>query len=1060
MLKRFIERPVLSTVISVIIVLLGIMGLSKMPVSQYPNIAPPTVQVSASYPGANTTTLINSVIMPLEQQINGVEGMSYMTSTASNTGSASISVFFGVGVDPDQAAVDVQNRISTVLSKLPQAVTQAGVNVRKQQNSNVLIIGLYSTGNQYDQKFLQNYAAINLVPQLQRVNGVGGANVFGGAMTYAMRLWLQPDKMASYNVQPSDVTAALNAQNFNAAPGKIGDNGNQAFQYDLTYEGTLVQPQQFENIIIKTLGNGQYLYLKDIARIELGTQTYTSATTINGMPAVAIGVSQTPGSNAQDVILGAQKVIADASKSFPSGLKSMELVNINNFLSESINKVIHTLVECFLLVFLVILIFLQDVRSTIIHGISVPVSIIGTFFFLYLFGYSLNLLTLFALVLAIGIVVDDAIVVVEAVHSKLEHGYTSPRKAAIDAMGEIAAAIVSITLVMASVFLPVTFLGGSAGVFYKQFGITLAIAIMISALNALTLSPALAAMFLKPPQKTDASGRHSFLYRFKAKFNTGYDHLVNRYASAVHGIAGRKWQVIIIVLFFSGLLYILIKKTPTSFVPSEDMGTIYVNVSLPAAATKERVQYVNHQLDSICHTVPQVMATMSTLGQNNIGGSGSSYGMLILRLIPWTQRPGVTDKDIIKTLNQRMKSVQGASITLMQQPTITGFGNSGGFTFQIEDRGGHTIAEFYAVAQKFLAALNNRPEIQYATTAFNPNFPQYKVEINVAKAENDGVSPSGILDVMNTFYGSSYIGNFTQFGQQYQIIMQADTMYRGTIEQMNSFMIRNGKGTMSPLSEYVNMKKVYGPSSVARFNMYNAIAVTGSPNDGISTGQAMAAINDEAATHLPPGYNIEYSGISKEEQSSGSQTVSIFFLSLCFVYLLLSALYESYILPFAVLLSVPVGLSGIFVFTALFGIDNNIYVQISMIMLIGLLAKNAILMVELALEHRRKGAGLMESAMIGARIRIRPILMTSLAFICGLLPLLFATGVGANGNRSIGVGSIGGMLFGTFLGVFAIPALYVLFQGLQEKIKTNKYDEDGGLRAHFNSSQAGGDTRL
>lgn len=1045
MLKKFIERPVLSTVISVIIVLLGIMGLSQMPVSQYPNIAPPTVQVSASYPGANTTTLINSVIMPLEQQINGVEGMSYMTSTASNTGSASISVFFNVSTDPDQAAVDVQNRISTVLSKLPQAVTQAGVTVRKQQNSNVLIVGLYSVSNQYDQKFLQNYAAINLVPQLQRVNGVGGANVYGGAMTYAMRLWLQPDKMTAYQLNPSDVTAALNAQNFNAAPGKIGDNGNQAFQYDLTYQGTLTEPEQFENIIIKALGNGQYLYLKNIARIELGTQTYTSATSINGKPAVAIGISQTPGSNAQEVILGAQQVIAAASKSFPSGVKSIELVNINNFLSESISKVIHTLVECFLLVFLVILIFLQDVRSTIIHGISVPVAIIGTFFFLYLFGYSLNLLTLFALVLAIGIVVDDAIVVVEAVHHKLEHGYTSPRKAAIDAMSEISAAIVSITLVMASVFLPVTFLGGSAGVFYKQFGITIAIAIMISAVNALTLSPALAAMFLKPPAAPDPAKRPGFLQSFKNGFNTGYDKLINKYTVAVKGIAKRQWLTAGIVLVFSGLLYLLVRITPTSFVPAEDMGTIYVNVSLPAAATKERVQAVNRQLDSIARTVPQVMASMSNLGQNNLGGSGSSYGILILRLIPWEQRHGITDKDVIRQLTQKMKTVQGASITLMQQPTITGFGNSGGFTFQVEDRGGHTIAEFYSVTQQFLAALNARPEIQYAATAFNPNFPQYEVQVNTAKAVNDGVSPAELLDVMNSFYGSAYIGNITQYGQQYQVIMQADTMYRGTLAQMNQIMIRNENGTMSPVSEYVDMKRVYGPSSIARFNMYNAIAVTGSPNDGNSTGQAMKAIDEVAATMLPPGYSIEYSGISKEEQTSGAQTVSIFILSLCFVYLLLSGLYESYILPLAVLLSIPIGLSGIFVFTALFGIDNNIYIQISMIMLIGLLAKNAILMVELSLEQRLKGAGLLESALMGAKTRIRPILMTSLAFVCGLLPLLFSTGVGANGNRSIGVGSIGGMLFGTLLGVFAIPGLYFLFQGLQEKIKTNKYDENGEL---------------
>ncbi len=1045
MLKLFIRRPVLSTVISVIIVVLGILGISSLPVAQYPDIAPPTIQVSASYPGANTTTLINSVIFPLEQQINGVEGMSYMTSSASNTGSASISVYFSVGVDPNQAAVDVQNRISTVLSKLPQAVTQAGVTVRKQQNSNVLIVGLYSDSKAYDQKFLQNYAAINLVPQLQRANGVGGANVFGGAMTYAMRIWLQPDKMAAYGLVPSDITTVLNAQSFNAAPGKIGDNTQQAFQYDITYSGTLASLDQFRNVIIKSVGNGQYLYLKDVARIDLGTQTYTSATAINGKPGVAIAISQTPGSNAQQVIVGAQKVMSDASKNLPSGIKTIELVNINNFLGESINKVLHTLVECFLLVFVVILIFLQDVRSTIIHGISVPVSIIGTFFFLYLFGYSLNLLTLFALVLAIGIVVDDAVVVVEAVHSKLENGYTSPRKAAIDAMGEIAPAIVSITLVMASVFLPVTFLGGSAGVFYKQFGVTLAIAIMISAVNALTLSPALAAMFLRPPKNEVEGEKKSFLQKIKTGFNSNYDKLINKYTSTVAFLIKRKWLTIVFILFFSGLFYFTIKNTASSFVPSEDMGTIFVNVTLPAAATKEKVQQINTQIDSVAHTIPQVMASMTTLGQNQLGGSGSSYGMLILRLTPWTQRPDVTDKDVIQQLTDKTKNIRGASINFMQQPTISGFGTSGGFTFQVEDRGGHTISDFYAVSQKLLDALNKRNEIQYAATAFNPNFPQYEVDVNVAKCEDNGIQPSEILSLMNVYYGSSYVSNFTEFGQQYQIILQADNSYRGTIEQMNNIKIRTGSGAMSPVTEYITMKKVFGPSSISRFNMYNAIGVNGSPNSGYSTGEAMQAINEVAASTLPAGYSLEYSGISKEEQSTGSQAAIVFLLSLCFVYLLLSALYESYILPLAVILSLPVGLSGIFVFVKLFGIDNNIYVQICMIMLIGLLAKNAILMVEFALEKRHNGMGLFESALAGAKIRIRPILMTSLAFIFGLMPLMFSSGVGANGNKSIGIGSIGGMLFGTLLGVFVIPGLYVIFQGLQEKIGTNKYDENDEL---------------
>lgn len=1043
MLKIFIRRPVLSTVISVIIMVLGILGIGNLPVAQYPDIAPPTIQVSASYPGANTTTLINSVIVPLEQQINGVEGMAYMTSSASNTGSASISVYFSVGRDPDQAAVDVQNRISTVLSKLPQAVTQAGVTVRKQQNSNVLILGLYSTSNQYDQKFLQNYAAINLVPQLQRADGVGGANVFGGALTYAMRIWLQPDKMAAYGLIPTDITTALNAQNFNAAPGKIGDNGQQSFQYDITYRGTLTSIKEFENVIVKAIGNGQYLYLKDIARVELGTQTYTSVTTINGFPAVAISISQTPGSNAQNVILGAQKVMAEASKNLPSGVKTLELVNINNFLSESISKVIHTLIECFILVFLVILLFLQDVRSTIIHGVSVPVAIIGTFFFLYLFGFSLNLLTLFALVLAIGIVVDDAVVVVEAVHSKLENGYTSPRKAAIDAMQEIAPAIISITLVMASVFLPVTFLGGSSGVFYKQFGITLAIAIIISAINALTLSPALAALFLRPPQKEREN--INFAQKIKHHFNDAYDKLVKKYTTGAIFLINRKWLTLLLVSIFAFLCYVMIKTVPTSFVPAEDMGTVYVNVTLPAAATKERVQLINKQIDSISHTIPEVQATMTTLGQNFLGGSGSSYGMLILRLKPWNERPGVSDKDIIAQLTQKTKFIQGASINFMQQPTISGFGTSGGFTFQIEDRGGHNVSEFFSIAQNFLQHLNNRAEIQYAATSFNPNFPQYLVTVNVARCEDNGISPLIILNLMNVYYGSSYVNNFNEFGQQYQIILQADDPYRGTINQMNNVKVRTGSGEMSPITEYVNIDKVYGPTSIARFNMYNAISVNGSPNNGYSTGQAMQAINEVAATYLPAGYSFEYSGISKEEQSTGAQAILIFGLSICFVYLLLSALYESYILPFAVLLSMPVGLSGIFVFAKLFGIDNNIYVQICMIMLIGLLAKNAILMVEFSLKKRKEGLSLFDSAVAGAKIRIRPILMTSLAFIFGLLPLLFSTGVGANGNKSIGVGSIGGMLFGTLLGVFVIPGLYIIFQGLQERRQGNSYDDNDEL---------------
>ncbi len=1045
MLKRFIERPVLSTVISVLIVLLGILGLVKLPIEQYPNISPPTVQVSATYPGANASTVLQSVIVPLEQQINGVEGMTYMSSSATNTGSASISVFFEVGRDPDQAAVDVQNRISAAQSKLPGVVVKTGVTVRKQQSSNLLIISMYSDKPDYDQKFLQNYAVINVIPQLQRVNGVGAANVFGSAMTYAMRIWLKPDMMAIYGVTPTDISNALNEQNVQAAPGKFGENDHQTFQYVITYTGTLITPEQFGDIIIKATGNGQYLRLKDLARIELGAQTYTGSTATDGKQSVGISISQTPGSNARDVIVNAKKVMEQAAASFPDGVKFTYLVDINQFLDASISKVIHTLVECFILVFLVIFIFLQDLRSTIIHGISVPVAIIGTFFFLYLFGFSINLLTLFALVLAIGIVVDDAIVVVEAVHAKLESGYTSPRKAATDAMGEISGAIVSITLVMASVFLPVTFISGSAGVFYKQFGITLAIAIILSAINALTLSPALAAMFLKPPDHGEDREKKTLLQRFGVAFNAAYDALVAKYVRAIQVISRRWWTVVGIIALFGALFYFLMRATPSSFVPSEDMGTIFVNVSLPPASTMERVQVINQEIDSIARSVPQVQNTMRTLGQNFIAGSGSAYGMVIIRLKPWDQRKGVSDQDIIQQLKKKTAHIRGASVTFMSQPTISGFGTSGGFTFQIQDRGGHSVADFYRTGQGFLDELSRRPEIQYAATSFNPNFPQYQLSVNVAKCKDAGVSVTDLLNTMQVFYGSSYVSDFNEFGQQYQVIMQADTNYRASTAQLNNIMVKAGDGTMVPVTEFITLTRIYGPETVTRFNLYSSMSVNGSPNDGYSTGEALKAISEAATTALPAGYSFEYSGISREEQNSGSQTVYIFILSLAFVYLLLSALYESYILPFAVLFSLPVGLSGVFVFAKLFGTDNNIYVQISIIMLIGLLAKNAILIVEFALERRRAGMALVQSAIEGAKARLRPILMTSLAFIFGLMPLLFAAGVGAHGDRAIGMGAIGGMLFGTLLGVFVIPGLYILFQGLQEKIKTNQYDEAGEL---------------
>jgi HAE1 family hydrophobic/amphiphilic exporter-1 len=1037
MLKRFIDRPVLSTVISILIVLLGFLGVLKLPIAQYPDISPPTVQVSATFAGANADVVLKSVIVPLEQQINGVPGMTYIASTASNTGAASISVYFAVGTDPDQAAVDVQNRVSAATSLLPQDVIKTGVTVRKQQSSNLLILAIYSVNKVYDEKFLQNYAAINVIPQLQRVNGVGAANVFGAIMTYSMRIWLKPDVMSVYGITSNDVSNALNEQNVDAAPGQFGDNDNQSFQYIIRYKGRLQTPEEFGNIIIKSTGQGQYLRLKDIARIELGQQTYTGQTLNDGFKALGIAVNQSPGSNARDVVNDSKKVIEKAALSFPKGVKFAYLVDVNQFLDASIDKVLHTLVECFLLVFLVILIFLHDFRSTLIHGISVPVAITGTFFFLYLFGLSINLLTLFALVLAIGIVVDDAIVVVEAVHTKLENGYKSPHKAAVDAMSEIAGAIVSITLIMASVFIPVTFVTGSVGVFYKQFGITLAIAILLSAVNALTLSPSLAALVLRPPKPVDETKKPTIFQRYGSAFDGGYDKVKNKYVQIVHYLAGKIWLVILIVVLFSGGYFLLTKTTPSSFVPNEDMGTVFINISLPPASTMERVKVITTQIDKISHTLPQVAHTLQIIGRNIINGSGSAYSMVVLRLKAWDQRPGVSNDAVIQTLIKKTSQVRGADIRFLSLPTITGFGVSGGFTFDLQDKEGRDPAVFYKISQNFLAALNKRPEIMYATTAYNPNNPQYLLDVNVAKCKDAGVLVTDILSAMQVYYGSFYVSNFNEFGQQYQVILQADTMYRATPEGLDKVGVRTSSGAMAPINEFITLKRVYGPENITRFNLFSSISVTGSPKPGYTTGQSLIAIKEVAAQTLPVGYGYDYSGISREEENSGSQTLYIFILSILFVYLLLSALYESYLLPFAVLLSLPVGLTGVFVFVKLFGLDYNIYVQISVIMLIGLLSKNAILIVTFAQERRQKGMSILEAAVEGAKVRLRPILMTSFAFVFGLMPLMFASGIGSNGNRSIGTGAIGGMLFGTLLAVFVIPPLFVIFETLQEKFKSN-----------------------
>ncbi|WP_183561420.1 efflux RND transporter permease subunit [Mucilaginibacter sp. SP1R1] len=1041
MLKKFIQRPVLSTVISVLLLILGILGLINLPISQYPDIAPPTVQVSAFYSGANADVVLKSVIIPMEEQINGVENMTYMTSSASNDGSASITVYFKVGTNPDLAAVNVQNRVSRATSLLPLVVTQSGVTVAKSQSSNLIIFSLYSENKTYDETFLQNYAKINLVPQIQRVTGVGNAEVFG-SRDYSMRIWLKPDVMSRYGLIPDDITDALNEQNIEAAPGKFGENSNQSFQYVIRYKGRLQTAAEFGNIVIKSAGNGQLLRLNDVARVELGSLDYSFHIITNGLPSVGVAISQTAGSNARDVINESKKILDAASETFPKGMKITYLVDANEFLNASIEKVISTLIEAFILVFIVVFVFLQDFRSTLIPAIAVPVAIVGTFFFLNLFGFTINLLTLFALVLAIGIVVDDAIVVVEAVHAKLDMGYKSARKASIDAMSEISGAIISITLVMSAVFLPVTFISGSTGVFYKQFGITLAVAILLSAVNALTLSPALCALFLKPHEK--GTPKHGFINHFYVVFNTAFTAVTGKYKKSVNFLAHKKWIALAAVAIFATILIYLVKTTPSSFVPNEDQGTVFAAISLPPASSMERTDAVANKIDSIGHTFPAVTNTLKLVGFNFIAGSGSAYAMVIMKLKTWDQRKGKNEslQSIIQQLSAKTSGLREANVFYFSPPTLQGFGNSDGFEFQLQDKGGHTVDELFKVSNDFLAALKKRPEIQSLNSSFNPNFPQFQVDVNVAKCKEAGVTVNSVLNTLQGYYGGLYASNFNQFGKQYRVMVQADYDYRANETGLSKIFVRNSAGAMAPITSFITLKRVFGPESISRFNLFTAISVSGSPNPGFSTGDAIKAIKETAIEHMPAGYGYEFSGLTREELTTGTQSAYIFLLCLVFVYFLLSAQYESYILPFAVLLSLPVGLAGTYLFAKIFGIDSNIYLQISLIMLIGLLAKNAILIVEFALERRRAGMEIIPAAIAGAEARLRPILMTSFAFIFGIMPLMFSTGAGANGNRSIGTGAVGGMFVGTVFGVFVIPILFIIFQSLQEKLSGPPKDDD------------------
>ena len=1040
MFSKFIDRPVLSTVISIIIVILGVLGLISLPVSQYPEIAPPTVTVSANYQGASAEVVMNSVVIPLEEQINGVEDMTYMTSTSNNDGSASISIYFKLGTNPDLAAVNVQNRVSRATSLLPQEVTKAGVTTSKRQSDNILILSLYSENPNYDMTFLQNYANINILPKIKRVPGVGDASIFG-QKDYSMRIWLKPDVMGAYGLVPSDITTLLAEQNIEAAPGQLGEGSNQSFQYNLTYKGRLQNTKEFEQIVVRSTPNGEVLRLGDVARIELGAVNYASNTLTNGHQSVAVAVAQTAGSNAQEVIEGSLKVLDQAAVNFPKGIKYTTLINANDFLDESITKVIHTLLEAFLLVFIVVFIFLQDWRSTLIPAISVPVAILGTFFFLNLFGFTINLLTLFALVLAVGIVVDDAIVVVEAVHAKMEAGEHDPKKAAHSAMNDISSAIISITLVMSAVFIPVSFISGSAGVFYKQFGLTLAVAIILSAVNALTLSPALCAVFLKEHGKEK---KKDFIQRFYSAFNVGFETTTAKYKRSVEFFIKRKWLAFLGIGVFIGIFVLLLNITPKAFVPGEDTGAILSDVSLAPGTSLKRTEEVLLQIENKIKDIPEIKEILRISGRSLISGTGSNYGMVIVKLKPWAERKGANQEitAIVQELFKRAAVVKDAKVLFFARPTLVGFGFTNGFEFQLQDQKGGTIQELSDVNTKFLSALNSRPEIKYAATSFSPNYPQYRIDLNVPAIKKSGFTVTDVLGTMQGYYGGVYASNFNKFGKQYRVIYQSDPEFRNNPESLNKVLVRNNNGKMAPISQFMTLEKVFGPQAIDRFNLFTSVKVTGAPNPGFSSGDAIKAVEEVASKNLPVGYGYEFSGMTREEISSGGQTLYIFLLCLVFVYFLLAAQYESYILPFAVLISLPIGLAGAYIFAYLFNVNNNIYLEITLIMLIGLLAKNAILIIEFSIDARRKGLSITQAAIQGAVARLRPILMTSFAFIFGLMPLMLSQGAGAVGNKSIGTGAIGGMLIGTIFGVFVIPVLFVVFQTLQEKISIKPLPEE------------------
>ncbi|MCM1721364.1 MULTISPECIES: efflux RND transporter permease subunit [Bacteroides] len=1034
-LRTFIERPVLSAVISITIVVVGIIGLFSLPVEQYPDIAPPTIMVSTTYYGASAETLQKSVIAPLEEAINGVEDMTYMTSSATNSGSVSITVYFKQGTDPDMAAVNVQNRVSRATGQLPAEVTQVGVTTSKRQTSILQMFSLYSPDDSYDENFLSNYISINLKPQILRISGVGDLMIMGGE--YSMRVWMKPDVMAQYKLIPSDITGVLAEQNIESATGSFGENSDETYQYTMKYTGRLITPEEFGDIVIRSTDNGEVLKLKDVADIQLGQDSYAYHGGMDGHPGVSCMVFQTAGSNATEVNQNIDKLLEEASKDLPKGVELTQMMSSNDFLFASIHEVVKTLIEAIILVILVVYVFLQDFRSTLIPLVGIVVSLVGTFAFMAIAGFSINLLTLFALVLVIGTVVDDAIIVVEAVQARFDVGYRSSYMASIDAMKGISNAVITSSLVFMAVFIPVSFMGGTSGTFYTQFGLTMAVAVGISAINALTLSPALCALLLKPYINEDGTQKNNFAARFRKAFNSAFDVMVDKYKTIVLFFIKRRWLTWSLLACSVVLLVLLMNNTKTSLVPDEDQGVIFVNVSTAAGSSLTTTDEVMERIEKRLIEIPQLKHVQKVAGYGLLAGQGSSFGMLILKLKPWDERPGDEDnvQSVIGQVYARTADIKDASVFAISPGMIPGYGMGNALELHMQDKMGGDMNEFFTTTQQYLGALNQRPEISMAYSTFDVRYPQWTVEVDAAKCKRAGITPDAVLSTLSGYYGGQYVSNFNRFSKVYRVMIQADPVFRLDETSLDNAFVRMSNGEMAPLSQFVTLTRSYGAESLSRFNMYNSIAVNAMPADGYSTGDAIKAVQETAEQSLPKGYGYDYGGITREENQQSGTTIIIFGICFLMIYLILSALYESFIIPFAVLLSVPCGLMGSFLFAWMFGLENNIYLQTGLIMLIGLLAKTAILLTEYAAERRKAGMGLIASAVSAAKARLRPILMTALTMIFGLFPLMMSSGVGANGNRSLGTGVVGGMTIGTLALLFIVPTLFIAFQWLQERLR-------------------------